>query len=184
MLYAIETTLSSTISAEELTFRPNEEANFAEAKERRYLALALDSYAADPTILGSADLAPSPEELAQFKANRDKPPPYTPREKRFILMTIATKIRELPGVPSNLVASVSGKLRRRTPLLTPLVVLARVVERNGRRMKIKAQILSKGGRVSAWEPEDPEGGTFGTAQAEAEGEAVILWARDSVAAKI
>lgn len=178
MMYAIQTTLDGSIKPEELTWRPNEETAFAVGKARKYLDVALDAYERDPTAINEAGIAPSPEALEGFKKNRDKLAPYTPEETAFIMLTIAPTIREMQGVPSNLVASVSAKLRRRTPLLTPLIVISKIVERKGRRMKIRAQILSRGGRTSAWEPEDPEGGVYGTIQAEAEGEAVMLWARD------
>lgn len=176
MMFGMGTTLDCSIARSELTFRPGEERGFEMAGQRNYLAMALDALDEDPA--GAAMF--SAEEIRGFREKREKRAPYSPEESRFILSVFGGTMRSLPGVPTTLVAGLSGKLKKRTPLLTELIAVARIVERRGRRVTIKAQILGTGDRESAWEPEVAvDGKTYGTVHAEAEGEAVILWARDA-----
>lgn len=179
VVYGMQISLDAVVKEEELTWRAGEEKLFQQGKTHRFLDWALDALESSDQQGANiaSDLGYSDKDLESLKASRGKMPPYTADEARFILGLVGEKVRASPGVPSCLVSGMSGKLRKRTPLLTDLIVVSKVVERKGRRAKIQVQILSNGGRETAWEPE-VFGGDYGTVHAEAEGEAVILWARD------
>ncbi|KAI9020559.1 hypothetical protein DFJ74DRAFT_707604 [Hyaloraphidium curvatum] len=175
MLYAIQVTLEASVDPNDIKpWKTNEEAVFETGRSHDFLSMALAEHDRDPGRLKLNGFVVSEEELAAFRARGASKPPYTPRESAFIMASLGHRIRQFRGVPSNLVGNLSGKLRRRTPLLTPLLVVAKAVERKGRRVKIRAQVLSTGGRTTAWDPEDQPGGAFNTVQAEAEGETVVI----------